>query len=171
MLMSRRPLGGGRGTTAGRDERGAAAVEFALVTTLVLLPILFGIISYGLVFAAQLSMNAAARDAARAGVVQPLNGTALTCQQIATRARDGSATVGLTPKRVAVTVAGPTGASCNVAAGSSTYSGSPAAQMCLNAPSGGQVNVKLTYAPSSPAPFVPLPSSLGSNGKFQCEYS
>jgi Flp pilus assembly protein TadG len=171
MFMSRRPLGGGRGTTAGRHERGAAAVEFALVTTQVLLPILFGIISYGLVFAAQLSINAAARDAARAGVVQPLNGTALTCQQIADRARDGSATVGLTTRNVAVTVTGPTGASCSVAAGSSTYSGSPAAQMCQNAPSGGQVNVNLTYAPSSPTPFVPLPSSLGSNGKFQCEYS
>ena len=171
MFMSRRPLRGGRRKTADRDARGAAAVEFALVTTFVLLPILFGIISYGLVFAAQLSMNAAARDAARAGVVQPLNGTALTCQQIATRARDNSATVGLTTGKVAVSVSGPTGTACSVAAGSSTYLGSPTAQLCLNAASGGQVSVKLTYAPTSPTPFVPLPSSLGSNGKFQCEYS
>jgi Flp pilus assembly protein TadG len=171
LLMSRRPHRGGRGTNADRDERGAAVVEFALVTTFVLLPLLFGLISYGLVFAAQLSMNAAARDAARAGVVQPLNGTALTCQQIATRARDNSATVGLTTTKVAVSVTGPTGTTCSVAAGSTTYAGSPAGQMCLNAPAGGQVSVRLTYAPTSPAPLVPLPSSLGSNGKFQCEYS
>lgn len=171
MFMSRRPLAAGRGTTADRDERGAAAVEFALVTTLVLLPILFGIISYGLVFAAQLSMNSAARDAARAGIVQPLNGTALTCQDIATRARNSSATVGLTTKKVAVTVTGPTGASCSVAADSTSYSGSSGAQMCADAVSGGQVTVKLTYAPTSPAPFVPLPSSLSATGKFQCEYS
>lgn len=158
-------------STADRDERGAAAVEFALVTTIVLIPILLGIISYGLVFAAQLSLNAAARDAARAGVVQPLNGTALTCQEIAARARDASATVGLATSNVAVRVSGPTGTSCTVAAGSSTYSGSPAVRMCLNASPGGQVSVRLAYAPTSPAPFVPLPSSLGSTGKFQCEYS
>jgi Flp pilus assembly protein TadG len=137
----------------------------------VLFPILFGIISYGLVFAAQLSINAAARDAARAGVVQPLNGTALTCQQIATRARDSSATVGLTTTEVGVSVTGPTGTTCSVAAGSTTYTGSPASQMCLNATADGQVSVRLTYAPTSPVPLVPLPSSLDSNGKFQCEYS
>jgi Flp pilus assembly protein TadG len=172
MVMARRSRCAERRKAAGRAQHGAAAVEFALVTTLVLLPILFGIISYGLVFAAQLSMNSAARDAARAGVVQPLNASALTCQDIAARARGGAATVGLTTGNVGVRVEGPGGAVCREAAGSTTYTGSTTAQMCLNAPSsGGQVTVKLTYAPTSPAPFVPLPKSLTSTGSFRCEYS
>jgi Flp pilus assembly protein TadG len=47
-----------------RRERGAAAVEFALVV-LPLLMILFGIIEFGRIYLIQLSLTNAARDAAR----------------------------------------------------------------------------------------------------------
>ena len=53
----------------GRDERGAAAVEFALVTPLLLL-ILFGIIDYGIWFADSISARQAVRDAARQGSLE-----------------------------------------------------------------------------------------------------
>jgi Flp pilus assembly protein TadG len=51
------------------DERGAEMVEFAIVIVL-LITILYGIISYGLILAAQSTLTQAAADAARAGLVQ-----------------------------------------------------------------------------------------------------
>lgn len=51
------------------DSRGAAAVEFALVCV-VLMPLLFGIIEYGLWFNDSLNVRQGVREAARAGVVK-----------------------------------------------------------------------------------------------------
>ncbi|GAB2450121.1 hypothetical protein GCM10027062_34170 [Nocardioides hungaricus] len=51
-----------------RDERGAAAVEFALVVPLLLL-ILFGIISYGLMLSLRQGLSQAAAEGARAAAV------------------------------------------------------------------------------------------------------
>ena len=53
-----------------RDERGAEMVEFAFVVVL-LIALLYGIISYGLVLAAQSTITQAAADGARAGIVLP----------------------------------------------------------------------------------------------------
>jgi Flp pilus assembly protein TadG len=47
-----------------RDDRGAAAVEFAIIAPVLIL-LLFGIVEYGLVFNAQLQVTGAAREAAR----------------------------------------------------------------------------------------------------------
>ncbi len=61
MTMSRRGVGP---TTRRRSQRGAAAVEFALVST-VLVTLLFGILQYGwYFFSTQVATNAA-RDTAR----------------------------------------------------------------------------------------------------------
>lgn len=46
------------------DQRGAVAVEFALVFPLLML-VLFGVIEYGAVYNAQLQVTGAAREAAR----------------------------------------------------------------------------------------------------------
>lgn len=51
-----------------RDERGAEMVEFALVVVL-LIALLYGIVSYGLILAAQSTITQAAADGARAGIV------------------------------------------------------------------------------------------------------
>jgi Flp pilus assembly protein TadG len=51
-----------------RDEQGAEMVEFAFVVVL-LIALLYGIISYGLILAAQATITQAAADAARAGIV------------------------------------------------------------------------------------------------------
>jgi Flp pilus assembly protein TadG len=51
-----------------RDERGAEMVEFALVVVL-LIALLYGIITYGLILAAQSTITQAAADAARSGIV------------------------------------------------------------------------------------------------------
>ena len=52
----------------GRTERGAAAVEFALVLIPLML-VICGIVNFGVLFAQQLSLDNATRAAARAGVV------------------------------------------------------------------------------------------------------
>ncbi len=51
------------------DERGAAAVEFALVVSLLLI-ILFGIIAFGRVYSELEVMESAAREGARAAAVR-----------------------------------------------------------------------------------------------------
>jgi Flp pilus assembly pilin Flp len=51
------------------DETGAAVVEFALVAT-VLLPVMLGIVDYGLWFNDSLNTRQGVREAARLGVVQ-----------------------------------------------------------------------------------------------------
>jgi Flp pilus assembly protein TadG len=53
----------------GEDERGAELLEFALVVVL-LITLLYGIISYGVILAAQSTVTQAAADGARAGIVQ-----------------------------------------------------------------------------------------------------
>ena len=53
----------------GEDERGAELLEFALVVVL-LISLLYGIITYGVILAAQATVTQAAADAARAGIVQ-----------------------------------------------------------------------------------------------------
>jgi Flp pilus assembly protein TadG len=51
-----------------RDERGAEMVEFAFVVVLLIM-LLYGIISYGLILSAQSTVTNAAADGARAGIV------------------------------------------------------------------------------------------------------
>ncbi len=58
----------GQGTRH-RDERGAAAVEFALVASLLFL-FLFGIIEFGRIFSELEVLNSAAREGARAAAVR-----------------------------------------------------------------------------------------------------
>jgi Flp pilus assembly protein TadG len=60
-------------------ERGAAAVEFALVAP-VLVVLLFGIVEYSKVFSAQSALSAAAREGVR---VVALNGTTADGQSVA----------------------------------------------------------------------------------------
>ena len=156
-----------------RSERGAQAVEFALVLPFLLL-IVFGIIAYGFVFAAQLSMNSSARDAARAGVVQPITGNPMTCQAVALQAKNASSTIGLTPSKVSVQVSSPTASgspACKVAADGSA-SGSTGTTMCTGSSQDGQLVVLVTYdSVKVPVPMVPVPGKLTATGSFQCEYS
>ena len=58
------------------SERGAAAVEFALVVPLLLL-LLLGVIEFGRVFNAQLQLSAAARESVRVMAIQKQAATAV----------------------------------------------------------------------------------------------
>jgi Flp pilus assembly protein TadG len=56
------------------EERGVAALEFAICAQLLLL-LLYGMLSYGFVFALQHNLNQAATEAARATLSQPTTST------------------------------------------------------------------------------------------------
>ena len=136
-----------------------------------LLLIVFGVITYGFLFSAQISLNSAARDAARAGVVKPLGGTAMTCAALAAQARANSTGLGVTPLLVAVTVTGPGGATCTLAKSASTATGSTTAKVCTST-TAGQLVVSLAYTAKSLVPLVPPQSAnLVGKGSFQCEYT
>jgi len=144
-------------------------VEFALVLP-ILLALVFGVITWGFIFAAQISLTSSARDAARAGVVHSLAGTGLDCSTIAASARSGSTTLGVVPIQVGVIVTSPDGTSCTLPKNSATVTSNGTKQMCLG--TSGQLVVSLQYTAVSPVPFA-LPSSaaLSAIGAFQCEYS
>ena len=60
---------GGRGGT-GRDDRGAAALEFALILPILML-LVFGIISFGMMLTFRQTLSQAATEGARAAAVEP----------------------------------------------------------------------------------------------------
>lgn len=53
------------GVAGARNDSGAAAVEFAFIFVLVLLPVLVGIVEFGRVYNVQLGLTAAAREGVR----------------------------------------------------------------------------------------------------------
>jgi Flp pilus assembly protein TadG len=65
----------------GADERGAELLEFALVVVL-LITLLYGIITYGVILAAQATVTQAAADAARSGIVQGTGNTTCSGQTV-----------------------------------------------------------------------------------------
>lgn len=170
-----RSQGSGRRHTG---EQGASAVEFALVLPVLVL-ILGGIVDFGFVFSQQIAFNTAARDAARAGVVSSISGAGLTCQQVASRARDNAqqGAVGVPASSaadIAVTVTG-AGGTCSLPAGSTSVTGAATSSPCSGSAASGamkDLQVSLSYAstPPFPVPFMGT-LNLSSRGNFQCEYS
>ena len=169
-----------RSTMRRRKDTGAAAVEFALVLP-ILLTLVFGIIYFGYIFAAQISLNSSARDAARAAVVQPLggSGTGMKCSVVAAAARKGASTIGIASPGIAigVTVTSPSGTTCTFGPTVPASAGaSDTRDICETIPataraSDNQLRIDLTYHAVSPVPFVPLSfNDLKATGAFQCEY-
>lgn len=152
-----------------RTEGGASAVEFALILPVFVL-IIAAIIDFGFIFAQQVSLNNAARDASRAGVVKPLSGPAMQCQAVVTNARNGvTNTLGIAATNsVAVDVGAPSSV-CSAAAGSASVSGTPAGLPCTGA---NALTVTLSYTSQALVPLPYLNSMvLTAKGVFQCEYS
>ena len=74
-------------------QRGASAVELALVS-LILFPLLIGIIEYGLWFNDSLNLRQGVREAARAGVVKNFDRTGCTGNDMARLACKAKAEIG-----------------------------------------------------------------------------
>lgn len=125
-----------------RSERGAAAVEFAIVLPVLLL-ILLGIIEYGRVFYMQNSLTNAARVAARTMVIESSAGVATAAADAQTRAA-GAAVVS-----------------------PAVSSGQVAVTACTT---GGVTTVTITYPVSQLSGFMPgFPTQLIGKAQMRCE--
>lgn len=85
------------------DERGVAAAEFALLLP-VLLTILFGIIEFGMIMYSREIVTNAAREGARAGIVQ--GPPKRTVGEISSIAQNYLTSTGVNPADVTFTVTG-----------------------------------------------------------------
>ncbi len=108
------------------SDRGAVAVEFALIFTLVLAPILLGIIQYGRAYNIQNTVSAAAREAVR------------------TYAISNSATSATTTATSTLTAASITGATITVTVLNSA--GTAVTPVTCTAGNNAQVTVSYPYA-------------------------
>jgi Flp pilus assembly protein TadG len=151
-----------------RDERGATAVEFALLAPLFIM-LLFGVISFGLVFAQQLGLSNGARQGARTGVVK-----GITCKQLYQDAQDASGTIGMSGSSVSVTITrGASAASAtNTPCGTGTAAGSSTVQPCAGSTAGDSLFVKTSYTTQLIIPPIIFKSSypIDASGAYECEY-
>ena len=146
-------------------EDGAAAVEFALVMP-ILLMILFGIISFGIMLAQNMALNNGAREGARFGVVD-----GKTCAAITTAAKDASVSVNMRSADVTVTIKrGQTAAAAQAAASPCTSS---TVKPCAGSVSGDSlfVTTEFTSKVLVPVPGIADSLALDGVGVFRCEFS
>lgn len=150
-----------------RNDDGAAAVEFALVVPLLLI-LVFGIISFGIVLAQQLALSNSARQAARFVVTQDR-----TCADVMNQVAGSAQTIGMDPSAVVTTVSvnGSGTAICGPAAGSFTAA-DEAKKPCANTPAGTSIRVETRYDSSLVIPLFVIDDSftLTANGVYRCEY-
>ena len=149
--MARRPRGRA-------SERGAAAVEFALVVP-VLLVLLFGIIGYGYMLSFRQALSQGAAEGARAAAVKP-SGTATTTLQTVMRAAVDDALGSYGVRCNGTSLEHQTGGSW-APAGSCTLT----VAACTNNATATCATVALSYTYSDDplipkVPLVPLPETL-----------
>jgi Flp pilus assembly protein TadG len=146
-----------------RSETGASAVEFALVAPILII-LVFGVISFGMIFGQQLALGNAAREASRFGVVE-----GRTCAQVIGAARDAANTIGMSGSNVTVTVT--RGASA-AAAASNNVCTVTTANPCNSSAVGDSLFVKLEFTSKVDIPLVVTRDiGLTSDGVFRCEYA
>lgn len=170
-----------RATPPHRGQRGAAAVEFALVVP-ILLAIVFGIINFGFLMTQKAALSNAARAGARYATVNAYTGNH-TCQQVVDKVRSESSTLGITNlTQVAVEVTftntstGAASSVCKALAGSAAVSSGGGSLPCRNT-SGSpaqpdQLRVTSTYESTLIVPTPGLGNSVPLTGSssFVCEY-
>jgi Flp pilus assembly protein TadG len=161
-------------------DRGAAAVEFALIVPVLVL-ILSGIIGFGFVFAQQISLGNAARQAARSLAVNgtsaattPYCGTGQAAgnagTQATAQAKTTAATIGLAPNNVVVAIQRPSGSAAPDWSTTTNNCTGATAQACLGSAAGDTVYVRLTYVSTLSLPFFTPSFNLSSIGAFRCEF-
>ena len=153
-----------------RDETGASAVEFALVSPLLII-LVFGIIQFGIIFAQQLSLSNGARQGARLGVVNKT-----MCGDIVSQVQQSADTIGLTASNVSVQVELVDGATTTTKCAYSTSTattGSGATQPCLGSSGSARLVVTAKFTSSLVIPLVTSLNTLDLVGKgvYRCEYT
>lgn len=147
-----------------REERGVAAVEFALVVP-ILIVVVLGIVNLGFVLAQQISLNNGARQAARFAVVEGRD-----CAGIEDEAQEGAQTIGMTGTQVPVPVL------TRAAGGAPTpHPLAPCPAPCAGSAVGDNITVTMTHTAGWVVPFPPFtpgnaPTLVGT-GVMRCEFS
>jgi Flp pilus assembly protein TadG len=149
-----------RTRTNGRTERGASAVEFALVMPILAL-VLVGIVNFAFVLAQQVSLNNAARQAARYAVVD-----GPVCSQIETEGKSSAATIGMSATQVPTPVI------------SFCPTGSTTVKPCSGRPANTNITVTITRTGASNPWVISFPPfnllaapTLSGTGVMRCEFS
>ena len=150
---------------ARRNERGAVAVEMALITPLLVL-LVFGIIQFGIVLAQQVALGNGARQGARLGVVG-----GRTCAQIQSEAQAAASTVAMASSQVWVAVY--LNASATPVCAESLSGASTTTKPCLGSAVDDTITVTTRFDSKLVIPFGPNEPvfTLSSKGVFRCEYS
>jgi Flp pilus assembly protein TadG len=148
------------------DQSGATVVEFALLAPIFIM-LVFGVISFGLVFAQQLGLSNGARQGARAGVV-----SGATCKQIYAEARDAAGTIGMGSSSVTVSIK--RGSSADTATNSCGSDPSTStSQPCKGSATGDSVYVKTSFDSQLIIPPIIFKNHylIDSTGAYECEFS
>ena len=143
-------------------ERGASALEFALVLP-VLITLVFGIIGFGVLFAQQLSLSNASRQAARFGAVD-----GQTCDSITAEARNVASTIAMSGSSVGVLI---TRGTTPPTAATPSACASGATEPCAGSSAGQNVYVRTTFTSTMVVPFMQPTFDLTATGAFRCEFS
>lgn len=142
----------GRTSRVSIPDRGAAAVEFALVVPVILL-LLFGIIDYGFMLSFRQSISQAAAEGARAAAVTPSGGSYTTNAANAVSQAIGYGVTCTLPGG-ALTKSSATVGSCSATTAACTYNTS---KTCITV----SVTYNYTQAPIFPnLPGIPMPSTM-----------
>jgi hypothetical protein len=150
-----------------RDE-GASAVEFALIVPALTL-LIFGIISFGIIFAQQISLGNAARQAARAGAVSgPICGSSGSPGTgLIGQAQTDATTIAVNPSNVVVTIR----RQAPAPALPTNPCGSSGNKPCDGSSAGDNLLVTTQYTSQMLTPFVQPSFNLTATGVFRCEFS
>jgi len=154
------------------SERGAVAVEFAIILP-VLLMLVFGVISFGIVFAQKAAISSGVRSGARYGAVN-LYSSSHTCGNVIAKTRESAVTLGIsTGREVGVTVRRGAVTVCSAARGAATPTGGSPPCEISGAPTAGSetLNVTATFPAEIAIPgAINRQFDLTSTGAYLCEY-
>lgn len=138
-------------------------VEFALIAPMFIV-LVFGVISFGMVFAQNLALGNAAREASRSGVVEDR-----TCGQIRSTAVDAANSIAMQGADVTVSIKrGQT-----AAAATNACTGGDAVKPCTGSVAGDSIYVRLDFTSKLiiPLALVKDTFALSGDGVFRCEFS
>lgn len=163
----------------GDSDRGAVAVEFALVVPLLLL-IVFGIVNFGIVFSQQLTLNNALREGARKAVINEVSPNR-TCQGILDSTRNELVGLAMDPDDVEfrITSSGYTSTQPCGPSSFSTTTSTPANVPCrgsfvaTSTGGTGSLVVEGRFETDALIGFLPFSTTFTVSGKavYRCEFS
>jgi Flp pilus assembly protein TadG len=160
-------------------ERGASAVEFALLVPLLVM-LVFGVINFGIVLAQKQSLSSAARAGARLGSVNLYEADSHNCGKVIDQTRAEAQTIAMAGTSVTVEVL--RGSSLATATrvcstDSSLTPNSTSAAPCANGSLAAGATENLYVRATRPDTEIGIPATpiaatfdLSSTGAFQCEY-